>query len=364
MPTTGTPGWPRPISALSGAERPATVQTIHNIAFQGKLPARLLGRVASAAEAFRLEGVEYYGQIGVVFLKAGLHFARSHHDREPDLRARDPDTRARHGPRRLAAPSRPAAHGDPERHRRDSLEPRPGPAYSVALSATPGWRTRHPTRPSCGHACRAGWQRRRSRCFALSVGLPTRKAWIWCWPPCRICWRGGANWPCWEPARPGSRHNSAPPRRRRRAVSPASLTMTRSSAHLFQAGADAILMPSRFEALRPPRSSMPSAMERYRWCCARRRARRHGDRRQRGGAERRRCHRVSVCAADRGGAAYCSFPHVRPVRPACHMAAGPASRHDARGRLAATGRTLRRAVCARWSRRGRSRRAEAHGHRK
>ncbi len=59
--------------ALSGAERPATVQTIHNIAFQGNFPARLLGELRLPPQAFRLEGVEYYGQIG--FLKAGLHFA-------------------------------------------------------------------------------------------------------------------------------------------------------------------------------------------------------------------------------------------------------------------------------------------------
>jgi starch synthase len=59
--------------ALSGAQRPATVQTIHNIAFQGNFPARLLGELRLPPQAFRLEGVEYYGQIG--FLKAGLHFA-------------------------------------------------------------------------------------------------------------------------------------------------------------------------------------------------------------------------------------------------------------------------------------------------
>ena len=59
--------------ALSGVKRPATVQTIHNIAFQGNFPAGLLGELRLPPSAFRIEGVEFYGQIG--FLKAGLHFA-------------------------------------------------------------------------------------------------------------------------------------------------------------------------------------------------------------------------------------------------------------------------------------------------
>lgn len=59
--------------ALSGARRPATVQTIHNIAFQGNFPARLLAELRLPPSAFSVEGVEFYGQIG--FLKAGLHFA-------------------------------------------------------------------------------------------------------------------------------------------------------------------------------------------------------------------------------------------------------------------------------------------------
>src|SRR5712671_3783937 len=59
--------------ALAGARRPATVQTIHNIAFQGNFPARLLAELRLPPSAFSIEGVEFYGHIG--FLKAGLHFA-------------------------------------------------------------------------------------------------------------------------------------------------------------------------------------------------------------------------------------------------------------------------------------------------
>jgi starch synthase len=59
--------------ALSGRPRPATVLTVHNIAFQGRFPAALLQRLKLPLASFAVEGVEYYGGIG--FLKAGLYFA-------------------------------------------------------------------------------------------------------------------------------------------------------------------------------------------------------------------------------------------------------------------------------------------------
>jgi starch synthase len=59
--------------ALSGRPRPATVLTVHNLAFQGRFPASLLDRLKLPHSAFAVEGVEYYGGIG--FLKAGLFFA-------------------------------------------------------------------------------------------------------------------------------------------------------------------------------------------------------------------------------------------------------------------------------------------------
>jgi starch synthase len=59
--------------ALSGRPRPPTVLTVHNLAFQGQFPAALLDRLKLPHSAFAIEGVEYYGAIG--FLKAGLFFA-------------------------------------------------------------------------------------------------------------------------------------------------------------------------------------------------------------------------------------------------------------------------------------------------
>ena len=58
---------------LTTGPRPATIVTIHNIAFQGIFPADLLFELGLPASIFTVDGVEYYGQIG--FLKAGLQLA-------------------------------------------------------------------------------------------------------------------------------------------------------------------------------------------------------------------------------------------------------------------------------------------------
>ncbi len=59
--------------ALDPRARPATVMTIHNLSFQGQMPAAWLGRLGLPAHAFAPSGVEYYGSVG--FLKAGLYYA-------------------------------------------------------------------------------------------------------------------------------------------------------------------------------------------------------------------------------------------------------------------------------------------------
>jgi starch synthase len=59
--------------AYSGRSRPGTVMTVHNLAYQGQFPRELLSAVGLPPESFTTDGVEYYGSIG--FLKAGLRFA-------------------------------------------------------------------------------------------------------------------------------------------------------------------------------------------------------------------------------------------------------------------------------------------------
>src|SRR5262245_26124957 len=59
--------------AYDGRPRPRTVLTVHNLAFQGQFPADLLGALQLPPHAYTVDGVECYGMIG--FLKAGLLFA-------------------------------------------------------------------------------------------------------------------------------------------------------------------------------------------------------------------------------------------------------------------------------------------------
>jgi starch synthase len=53
--------------------RPASVITIHNLAFPGLFPASLLADLGLPPRAFAVDGVEYFGKIS--YLKAGLQFA-------------------------------------------------------------------------------------------------------------------------------------------------------------------------------------------------------------------------------------------------------------------------------------------------
>lgn len=57
----------------AGGRRPGVVCTIHNMGFQGLFPAEILGLLGLPPAALTIDGLEYYGQIS--YLKAGLQFA-------------------------------------------------------------------------------------------------------------------------------------------------------------------------------------------------------------------------------------------------------------------------------------------------
>lgn len=58
---------------LAGGGAPPSVMTVHNIAFQGLFPAATLASLELPASSFTHTGVEFHGQVG--FLKAGLAYA-------------------------------------------------------------------------------------------------------------------------------------------------------------------------------------------------------------------------------------------------------------------------------------------------
>ena len=53
--------------------RPGTVLTIHNLAFQGRYPGHIFGRLGLPYAAFAIDGLEYHGDVN--FLKGGLSYA-------------------------------------------------------------------------------------------------------------------------------------------------------------------------------------------------------------------------------------------------------------------------------------------------
>jgi starch synthase len=57
----------------AGGRRPGTIMTVHNLAFQGQFPAHLLAAIGLPPESFAIGGVEFHGTIS--YLKAGLQFA-------------------------------------------------------------------------------------------------------------------------------------------------------------------------------------------------------------------------------------------------------------------------------------------------
>ncbi|MEX6506162.1 glycogen synthase GlgA [Jiella sp. M17.18] len=57
--------------AASNRPRPKTILTIHNLAFQGNYPYNIFPQLGLPPTNWSIEGVEYYGNVG--FLKGGLH---------------------------------------------------------------------------------------------------------------------------------------------------------------------------------------------------------------------------------------------------------------------------------------------------
>ncbi len=61
------------ILAEGQGQRPATVFTIHNLAYQGLFPADLYPQLGLPDATFNPDGLEFYGKIS--FLKAGIHYS-------------------------------------------------------------------------------------------------------------------------------------------------------------------------------------------------------------------------------------------------------------------------------------------------
>ena len=67
------PAYLKAAEQATGRTLAGSVQTIHNLAYQGNFPAHVFGYLGLPAHFFDIHGVEFHGQVS--FLKAGLFFA-------------------------------------------------------------------------------------------------------------------------------------------------------------------------------------------------------------------------------------------------------------------------------------------------
>ena len=59
--------------AARGGERPGSVFTVHNLAYQGDFPASIFNQLALPAGFFAMHGVEFHGRVN--YMKSALHYA-------------------------------------------------------------------------------------------------------------------------------------------------------------------------------------------------------------------------------------------------------------------------------------------------
>jgi starch synthase len=67
------PAYLKAAEQSNGRKLAASVQTVHNLAYQGNFPSHMFGYLGLPAHFFDIDGVEFHGQVS--FLKAGLFFA-------------------------------------------------------------------------------------------------------------------------------------------------------------------------------------------------------------------------------------------------------------------------------------------------
>ncbi len=79
----------------SNRRRPATVMTVHNLAYQGVFPREMLAAIDSAAPVVQRSRRRILWKDRV--LEGRSVFCRSHHDGLPDLCQGDFERRGRHG---------------------------------------------------------------------------------------------------------------------------------------------------------------------------------------------------------------------------------------------------------------------------
>jgi starch synthase len=228
---------------FAAGKRVPTLFTIHNLAFQGKFPTSLFPLLGLPAEAMSVQGVEYYGTVG--FLKAGLWYADRINTVSPTYAAEiatpemgmglDGLLRGRGGQVSGILNGLDTADFDPKRDPRlvaqfDARDPSPRAANKAALQRRMGLEV-DPDKLVFGFVGRLAWQKGVDLMLGAVGTMMAEGAQLAIlgtgeWGLEEGC-RGVASW---FPGRVG-----------------AHIGFDEALARLVYAGADVILVPSRFE---------------------------------------------------------------------------------------------------------------------
>jgi starch synthase len=217
--------------------------TVHNLAFQGKFPLSVFPRLGLPAAALGLDGIEYYGALG--YLKAGLWYADRINTVSPTYAAEiatpalgmglDGLLRGRGGHVSGILNGLDIVDFDPARDPRlaarfDAADPAPRAANKAALQRRLGL-VEDPRAPLFGFVGRMTWQK---GVDLILAALPTLLA-----EGGQLALLGTGEWGLEEGCRGAA---SAHPGR-----VGAHIGFDEAMARQFYAGADVILVPSRFE---------------------------------------------------------------------------------------------------------------------
>ena len=243
--TTGRPGSRWPISPIGDERRPATVLTVHNLAFQGQFPPDLLGRLRLPPHALRDRRRRELRHDRLPQGRPAIR--RPHHHGVADLRAGNPDAGQWLRPRRAAARCAPAVlsgirNGIDVDVWNPETDPRIASRFDARRSRTRGRRTRRrcssasasrrmPARLLFAVVSRMAWQKGLD---LLADAVPALVA-------------RGAQLAVLGTGDPELEQRLTRLAQGHRGQVGCIVGYDEDLAHLIQAGADAMLVPSRFE---------------------------------------------------------------------------------------------------------------------
>ncbi len=228
--------------ALAGGARPRTVMTIHNLAFTGQVPMALWRELGLPPESLGADGVEFYGAIG--FMKAGLFYADAITTVSPTYAAEIQTPAFGCGFDGLLRSRAGVLHGI-----LNGLDERCGTRGPTRICRARFRRGHLRNRPSARRRCRPGsaWRRRRTPLFGVVSRLTGQKGMDLVLDALPELLAAGGQLAVLGAGEPGLEDGFRAAAAAHPGQVAAVIGYDEALAHQMMAGADALLVPSRFE---------------------------------------------------------------------------------------------------------------------